>query len=109
MERWFEEALSVSYAEIIRDFGFPAAETSARFHRPIAVGEEVDIQLSVERLGSSSLRLYFSVHSQGIQKAEGMVQTVCIAVQEGGFRFSSAKLPADLRLRMQEFLISTES
>jgi 4-hydroxybenzoyl-CoA thioesterase len=105
MEIWFEEALGIPYVEILKEYGFPAVETSASYRAPVLMGEVVDILLTIERLGSSSIR--FQIVVMGAEqkvRTIGMVQTVCIPITNGQFQFRSSHLPDALRKKMAPYL-----
>ncbi len=63
MESWFAAHLEVDYGEVImgRKIGFPAVHTEADFARPCAFGERIVVELRVEGMGRSSLRLAYAV------------------------------------------------
>lgn len=104
MEIWFEEALGASYAQTIQKIGFPAVETHAQYHDVVRVGEKIEIQLSVEKLGRTSLRLRFQiVGTEGKIRASGWVQTVCIPREGEGFQFKPSPIPESLREKMAEY------
>ena len=105
MERWFEEALELSYAEVIKKYGFPAVETSASYRAPVVMGEVVDVLLSIKKLGKSSVRFQMIVMgAEQKVRTIGMVQTVCIPIQDGKFQFQSSNLPDELREKMALYL-----
>jgi len=106
MEAWFEAELQLSYAEAIERFGFPAVETSAQFRRPISMGEKIDIQLRVEKMGRSSVLLGFTIFDKQQElKASGQVRCVCIQVDQEGFQFSAMEIPDFLREEMKRFTV----
>ena len=106
MEVCFEERLGVSYASIIQHTGFPAVHTSADFHRPLAVGRHIDVVVGIERLGRSSIEWRFDIQTEkGTVAAVGRVKTVCIAVSNGDFQFSSTIIPEELRPHLETLLI----
>ena len=106
MEAWFEKELKLPYATALQKFGFPAVSTSAQFRRPIAMGEEITIQLSVRKIGRSSVLLNFDIYDVGQElKANGQVRCVCIGVDSAGFQFSSLEIPDHLRNEMNRFLV----
>ena len=104
MEAWFEMELQVPYAAALKRFGFPAAETSATFRKPISMGERIQVELSVERLGRSSVVLNLEVCDEKKEiRATGSVRCVCISVEEGAFQFTSVEIPSNLRREMERF------
>ncbi|MEL6342742.1 MAG: thioesterase family protein [Myxococcota bacterium] len=105
MEAWFEDALGLSYADVVQRTGLPAAHTKADFKSVIRFGDVVFVELRVARLGGRSLTLRFSVvDDAGQLRATG--ETVCVAIPrepDGGFAFSAAAIPDDLRARIEAF------
>lgn len=105
MELWFEEALGVSYAQVIKDYGFPTVETSASYRAPVFMGDEVELLLSIEKLGGSSIRFRIVVMGKEQKvRTVGMIQTVCISIQEGQFQFQSSQVPVALREKMLAYV-----
>lgn len=105
MEAWFDEALEIPYVQIIKEYGFPAVETSASYRAPVLMGEVVDLILSIEKLGNSSIRFQIIVMgSEQKIRTVGMVQTVCIPIKDGKFQFQSSKLPKDLQEKMSAYV-----
>lgn len=104
MEEWFERALDTSYATCIKEQGFPAKETKAEFFRPCAVGEQIELRMSLGHLSSRSFRMDIEVWGQEKKKASGHVVCVCIGVSKDGFRFSPTEIPLPLREKMEKFV-----
>ena len=104
MEEWFERALDISYAACIQKQGFPAKETKAEFFRPCAVGELLELKMSLAYLSSRSFRMDIEVWGKGKKKAAGYVVCVCIGVLEDGFRFAPTEIPLPLREKMEKFV-----
>ena len=105
MEACFEEYLGTPYAEIIQAVGFPAVKTSAEFRRPLPVGAEITIAVLLERLGRSSIEWRFDIYLGDAIAAVGRVKTVCIAVSDGEFDFSSVPVPEALIPKLRTLLI----
>jgi 4-hydroxybenzoyl-CoA thioesterase len=107
MEAWFEDGLDIAYAQVLQEYGFPAAETSAQFQRPITLGEKITVQLLVSKMGRTSFSLQFTiVNAKQDIKAKGHVRCVCISVAGGLFQFSSAEIPTFLRQEISRFLLT---
>ena len=104
MEEWFERGLDSSYAKCIQEQGFPAKETKAEFFRPCAVGEKVELRMSLAHLSARSFRMDIEVWGQEKKKAIGHVVCVCIGVSKDGFRFSPKEIPPALREKMEKFV-----
>ncbi len=59
VEDWFNEGLGIGYTQAIRErhLGWPTVHFEVDFHAVSRMGEEVDLSLEVERLGTRSLTL----------------------------------------------------
>ncbi|MFT4977236.1 MAG: 4-hydroxybenzoyl-CoA thioesterase [Myxococcota bacterium] len=100
MEAWFAERVGVPYATVLEEIGFPAVRTEADFSRPCRNGDEVTVDVVVEKMGSRSLTFAFTVRGAGEGedvRARGKTVCVGIAAAADGFTFSSATIPAALR------------
>ena len=105
MEAWFEEALGVSYDEVLKTCGFPAADISSQFRKPIQMGEKIELHLCIEHLGRSSLALRINVCDlDGGQRATALVRCVCIGQSKDGFQFRPMEIASPLRAEMQRFV-----
>ena len=101
IEDWFDEALGIRYAEFIRarKFGLPTVKLECEFLAPSVFGSEIEWQLSVQRIGNSSIAL--EVLGMGEEGARLRVRSVLVAtgVHQGG----AVELPADLRAALLRF------
>ena len=105
MEACFEEFIGEPYAQVIRTVGFPAVHTETQFQRPLAVGEHIQVAVSIASLGTSSVTWRFDIfNASGQIAAVGRVKTVCIAVTEGEFKFASVPVPETIRSALQGLL-----
>ena len=59
IEDWFTQGLGIDYTELIvqRRIGLPSVSLQAEFVAPSRMGEQIDFDLRVERVGGSSLTL----------------------------------------------------
>jgi len=59
LERWFDELLPEGFAGYILEnrFGFPTVRLEAEFKAVSRMGDEVQLELQVERIGSKSVTL----------------------------------------------------
>ena len=103
MEHWFETAVGVPYATVLQQTGFPAVRTEADFKQPCRLGERLHVRVSVERMGTRSLSLGFTIAGaeDGAIRATGRTVCVCIQSEGDGFAFASAEIPAALRAKIQ--------
>ncbi len=113
METWFGEALGLPYATLIgpRKIGFPAVHTEADFKIPCQLGESIDIELRVHKLGRSSIRFGYIARTSGAPTSPARLTgaTVCVVMdldpQSAGFR-QALPIPADLRAAIEAFGVS---
>ena len=91
--------IGFGFARILREdpFFIPIAHAEADFVRPLFVGDEVDIQLTVEKLGDTSFTLaYRLVNREGVEV--GKVRTVHVCIDKRTQR--PVSIPDDLRKRL---------
>lgn len=72
LEEFFRARCGISYDKLIRDerLGFPTVKTEAEFFVPLVYGDEVDVYVSVSRMGRAS-----AVFEYNAQRASD--QTLC--------------------------------
>lgn len=110
METWFAACLGAPYDDVIgrRKIGFPSVHTEADFAKPTAFGETVAVELRLEHLGRSSLRLAYRIVGDGGEgELRGTGATVCAVMDldPDSERFRrSMPLPDDLRAAMEGFM-----
>lgn len=86
MFRYFEAAeqeflrdLGVAYSgEPFRNYGFPRVHVECDFLSPIHYDEALDIEVTVERVGSSSYTLAFGAYLASRLAAKGKITVVCL-------------------------------
>lgn len=63
MEEFFAERCGVPYHQLMRDerIGFPTVNTQAEFFVPLVYGDEAEIEVSVTRVGRSSVTFEYSI------------------------------------------------
>jgi 4-hydroxybenzoyl-CoA thioesterase len=111
MESWFDQALGLPYAELItaERMGFPCVHTEADFKAGCRLGEDLVVELSVEKLGNSSVTLAYRVLGpDGSLRVTGRsVIVVAHLPPEGGLR--AARLQGTLRQRIEAFVADSAS
>ncbi len=114
METWFGEALGLPYAELIhgRLLGFPAVHTEADFRVPCRMGDVIEVELRVTKLGTSSINFGYRVRGRG-DPPESPPRltgaTVCVVLDmdpKSPRHRRSRPLPDDLRAQIEAFGIS---
>lgn len=107
METWFAAHLGERYSVVIREWklGFPALKSEARFHAPCALGDELDVVLSLPRLGNRSMDLaYRVVGRDGVLRATGQTTVVIVRIDPGDAEhMRPTDPPAALRAALEAF------
>lgn len=108
MEAWFSTAVGIPYADVLKEIGFPAARTEADFKSPCRLGEPLHVHVDIERLGTRSLTLSFTVKgaADGVVRAKGRTVCVCIRAKGEGFAFAAANIPPVLHQRLKAIAAS---
>ncbi len=101
VEDWFTEALGIRYAEFIleRRLGTPTARTECTFVAPCTLGEDLDLTVYLEHIGSSSIRLRFVGTVAGQRRLEAVSTLVVIGLDDGRPR----RIDDDLRARLERY------
>lgn len=101
VEDWFDEALGIAYADFIgaRGFGLPTVKLDCEFLSPGVFGSAIEWQLSVLRIGGSSITLRVEGAEGGMLRFRLNIVLVATAVHQGG----AVALPDDLRAALLRF------
>ncbi len=108
MHRFFEDfwpaATGRTYHDVLEGdgIGFPLADVHATFSRPFKFGDVMQIDLSVKRLGRSSVtwRMLLSVVGDERPRAKVTMVTPVIAMET----FRPTELPDDYRAALRPYL-----
>ncbi len=111
METWFLEVLDYPYHQVIlgKQIGFPSVHCEADFKIPCGLGEVLAIELSVAKLGRSSIRFEYRVRTFGEPASELRLcgATVCVVMDldpnSPTFR-RALPIPSGLRARIEAFM-----
>ena len=108
METWFAAGLGLSYAGLIveRRLGFPAVHSEADFKAPCALGDVITVEMTVARLGRSSLGLEYLVRgAAGDVRLSGASTCAVMDLDPASPSFRRAvAIPDDLRARIERFM-----
>jgi 4-hydroxybenzoyl-CoA thioesterase len=103
-EEFFGECVGTHYARVLDEWkvGFPAVKAEVEFRRPLAYGDTVDVEVTIDRIGNSSLATRYRVRKQGEEDrvAEGTVTTVTVDMDS----FQPCPLPDRLREVFSRYL-----
>jgi 4-hydroxybenzoyl-CoA thioesterase len=105
LEDWFQSGIESPFGGdfmVTRNLRVPSLSITAEFVRPSHLGEVLDIDLWVTRLGRSSFELALAASVAGEPRLR-VLWTMCVIDHA---TFKSTPIPDDLRSRMQRFLRS---
>ena len=102
MEDWFTEALGEDYAALVREkgIGMPAVKVEAEFLAPNPLGDVIRFELSVAKLGASSVTLRI----EGAARGTPCVRASAVIVHSTLKPLKAKPFPDELRRRMERFL-----
>ncbi len=97
------ESIGFGLAEIIseKDFFVPIVHSESDHKAPLTVGNVVEIQTIVERVGKTSFTLAYSLLNHA-QEVVGTAKTVHVAVDKQTRK--KIPLPADLHVKLKDLL-----
>ena len=84
---------------------WPRVSAECTFHAPAHFEDELEVRLSVTRIGKSSLTLGYDFWKQEIQVASGSIKTVCCRIDDS-HELTAIEIPADLRDVLQSAVVS---
>ena len=105
LEDWFNRGLGLNYADLISKErrGLPTAHIDCDFRIPSKIGDTVQMQLSVKRVGNSSITLAVSVRAGAEIRVTANQVLVLISLEDG----SVLSVPPDLRARFERFVATS--
>jgi len=102
VEDWMAEALDWSFSFLIfdRNEGFPTVSVECEFMSPSRIGDVLDFELTVLKLGKSSCTVSVSASKDGVEilKAVHVLVYTSRSTEEG-----SIEIPLELRERMMRY------
>jgi 4-hydroxybenzoyl-CoA thioesterase len=96
LEDFFNEDVGIMYHRLIdeRRIGLPVVHVEADFRRPLAHGDVVAIELSVDRIGGKSVTIrYRMIRPSGDEAAEGTITHACMNMDS----YRAVPVPDDVR------------
>lgn len=105
LEDWFNRGLDLNYANLIsrERRGLPTAHIDCDFRVPSKIGDMVQMQLSVRRIGNTSLTLAVQVRAGAEVRVTANQVLVLISLEDG----SVVPIPPDLRKRFARYAEAT--
>ena len=102
LEDWFNRGLGLNYADLISKErrGLPTAHIDCDFRIPSKIGDTVQMQLAVKRVGNTSIALAVSVRSGAEVRVTANQVLVLISLEDGAV----LPIPPALRERFERFI-----
>ncbi len=102
VEDWFNHGIKVDYAALIlkQGIGLPTAHTECDFKKPCKLGEVIDFELTLERLGNSSMTVNYIGRVQGEERLKAQQVLVAISLVDG----RPVPISDELRERLQPYV-----
>lgn len=97
-EEMFRERMGArAYVELLdeRRIGFPAVSSKASYSAPLRFGDEVEVEVSVERLGTKSITFHYRAYRAADQVVAADGEVICAVVDLSSFQ--AVPIPPDLR------------
>jgi len=101
VEDWFDDGLGLGYAKVVvqRRVGLPTVALKCEFQIPSRMGERVQLRLSVQRLGRSSITLELECRHEGEMRVRLQQVIVTTSLDTG----HAIAIPADVRSAIERF------
>ena len=102
LEDWFNRGLGLNYADLISKErrGLPTAHIDCDFRIPSKIGDTVQMQLAVKRVGNTSITLAVSVRAGAEVRVTANQVLVLISLEDGAV----LPIPPPLRERFERFI-----
>jgi 4-hydroxybenzoyl-CoA thioesterase len=104
MEDWFNTGLEERFSDLLmkRQLGTPTVGTQCDFISPARFGDTLIIELSILKLGKSSVELAFNANIDG-RACLKCRHTICMFSKETS---KAVPIPEALRVRMQDYVVT---
>ncbi len=86
-----------------QQISFPRVNANCNYRRAIKFEQEIDIQVSIERVGSKSITYSHYFCHEGETVAEGSITAVCCFIEHGSAPLS-CEIPSEFREKLQPFI-----
>ncbi len=103
-EEFLHEVIGMGFIEVLRfGLGFPVAGVKCDFAAPSRVGDDCVARLWLERLGTTSMRFAFTIHSDGELRLKCVETNVCVKQTADG-KLVKSPIPEELLAKLREYL-----
>jgi len=83
-----------------QDFFFPVVHTEANYSKSVFVGDEIDIDLFIERIGTTSFTVAYHLSSKGVSIGDAKIVHAGIDAKSK----TKIELPIEFKSVLEEFL-----
>lgn len=82
MEDYFRDVVGMEYARFLSDhgLGFPTVRLEVDFREPLRYGDELEVEVEVERLGSTSVEWRYQVFKSEAAEAAATARIVTVNI-----------------------------
>ena len=105
VEDWFAEAVGFDFEElhIQRRVGFPIVNTGCEFFRPCHLGDRLQLELAIARLGNSSIEFAVTGRVGGDEKFRARHKVALMSLDSQ----RAMPIPEDMREKMRPYVKET--
>ena len=103
VEDWFREAIGLPFQEmhLERRIGFPIVSTGCEFFRPAHLGDTLQLELVIAKLGRSSIEFVIRGAVAGEEKFRARHKVAMVSLES----FRALPIPGDMRAKMAAYLL----
>jgi 4-hydroxybenzoyl-CoA thioesterase len=103
VEDWFAQALELPFEtlQVQRRIGTPIVSNSCEFYKPLRLGERLALELSVRKLGRSSIEFEITGKVSGEARFQARHKIAMMSLDT----YRSIEIPAEVRARVGEYLV----
>ena len=103
VEDWFREAIGLPFQEmhLARRVGFPIVNTGCEFFKPAHLGDTLKLELSIAKLGRSSIEFAIRGAVGGEEKFRARHKVAMVSLDT----FRARPIPDDMRAKMVGYVL----
>ena len=97
---WRSLGLTVYLRDRELHLSWPRVATNCEYYSPLRFEDEVDLKLTVTKVGKTSLHYEVEFRCDGVPCALGRLTAVCCETNDGAF--SPTAIPQEIRVRLEK-------
>ena len=107
LEEFFGQELGIDYPILINEhrIGLPTVHLETDFNRPMRYGDRIEVEVSVSKIGKTSITFGYSVFKQGEDKPWVVGHNVVVCLDMNTFK--KIDIPDWLRQRLEKEIHNT--